>query len=155
MERYGKSMYNRLTEAEEVTWEQKKAVYDKKKDELLSGMNFEPLFDKINEVIGSKVEFHVEGKEGRDGKYFSIKSNDILDLCGVFALILERCTLETFSSSCAIRNKDDLDNCHAYYWGSIDFDYQHKGGGHNSMELLRFDYNYDNDGKWNFKVVGE
>lgn len=127
---------------------------DEEKDirlkEFAESIDLTPLYDKLKEMTGIDSLSFTDRVIARTGDvYIDIKSNDIIDYCGVFKLALTECHIETFNSGIVI--SEDTDE--PYWWGTMDLRYTHKGGGFNGSRILRFSYN-EEPGNWLFNEEG-
>lgn len=114
--------------------------------EFADSIDLTPLYDKIKQMAGiSNIEFTSKVIERPGDVYIDIKSNDLIDSCGLFKLALRECYIETFNSG--IVTSKDTNN--TYWWGTMDLRYQSKQGGTNGVRFLRFSYN-EEPNKWLF-----
>lgn len=139
---------SRLNEADE-DWKAKIDEKRKLQKDFAESVDPEPLYNKIREMVGdNSIQFKSEIKEGREGAYIQVSTDNVVDKCGIFQLAIKECYIGTFSTGIAIKDEEKGGN--PYWWGSIDLSYSSHGGGSNGMEILRFDYNRNNDGEWEF-----
>lgn len=132
---------------EELSWEEKTKIIDNAKEKLLNEINFEPLYKEIRNLVNDdSIKFENEIIEGRGGKYIKIQSEELIDKIGMMGIALKSIRLETFNSSLAFNQKEEK----AYWWGSIDFQYDIADGGSNGMHVLYFQFE---DGKYTFNRV--
>ena len=81
--------------------------------------------------------------------YVTFMSNDIVNQTGTFAVILERCSIQSFSNGvCRDRETDEIK-----YWVIASIAYAHKDGGSNCMEVCHAWYT-DSKG-WLFRDAGK
>lgn len=122
------------------------------KEEFAQHIDLTPLYTKLRDMLNSP---ELGFTTNITGDYISITSTDIIPKTGVFILAIQSCTVQTFNSRIHKMEATDTIPEYYYYWGTIDLRYTSHTGGSNGMEILRFDYNYNNDGKWNFKEANE
>ena len=128
---------------EELSWEERKEIIERSKEEFIKTIDLEPLYEEIRNLVGDKeIYFNYEIRKD----YIDIKSNELIDKIGMMGIALKSVRLETFNSSITYDQKEQK----AYWWGSIDFRYQIADGGTNGMEVLRFELR---DGKYLFRKV--
>lgn len=130
---------------EELSWEERKIIIDKTKEDFIKTIDLEPLYEEIRNMINVKdVRFESKIVEGRYEKYIEIKSEELIDKVGIMIVALKSVRLETFNTSIEF----DKETQTAYWWGSIDFRYENAGGGSNGIEVLIFRFE---DGKYTFR----
>lgn len=130
---------------EELTWEERKVIMDKAKEELLKVIDLEPLYEEIRKTVNdNSIKFENEIIEGRCGKYIKIQSEELIDKVGIMGAALKSVKLKTFNSGLEF----DTETQKAYWWGSIDFQYEIADGGTNGMHVLYFNFK---DGKYTFR----
>ena len=142
-----RSILNKLNEDDD--WKAKLEAKRKVQTDFANSVDPEPLYNKIREMVGDKsIQFKSEVREGREGAYIKVSSDNIVDKCGIFQLAIKECYIGTFSTGIVVKDEEKGGN--PYWWGSIDLSYSSHSGGSNGMEILRFNYNRNNDGKWEF-----
>lgn len=124
---------------------------DESKDDRLrefaESIDLSPLYNKLKQMLGINDLSFTDKLVARPGNiYIDIKSNNIIDYCGVFKLALSECHVETFNSSIIISE----DTNEPYWWGTFDLRYAHKNGGTNGVKFLRFSYN-EKPNEWLFR----
>lgn len=112
-----------------------------------NSIDFQPLFDKCNKLIGKTLTYDVELKTNRAGQpeYFEIESRENLaKMFPVLAAAWSEFKVGTFNARIVLEdNTGDI-----YLWGSMDYRYEHNEGGSNGAHLFYFNYK---DGKFDFR----
>lgn len=141
-EEAGRKEFDRLCslETKEFTKEDKKAFAE--------SIDFNPLFDHLNDLVGKKINFTKNMEEDKyNASYsFNIKSEDITDTCGIFSRVLKSCIISSSTNGVAVNE----DRTSLRYFARISLSYQHADGGSNGMELTSAFYE---DGNWKFRDV--
>ena len=115
----------------------KNITIDSHNEELVSfaqTIDFTAIFEECKKFLKVDCNFHQpEITETRGDIYINFHSDDITEKAGIFAFILEKCSLHSFSN----RVYRDKETGEASYWVQVSLQYQHKDGGSNGMHVLR------------------
>lgn len=105
-------------------------------------IDYEPLYQHIEDLIGYDLDFTQESKTSARGNrtFIEMYSNDVLDLCGIFQSGLKSCRIECNSSD----GSDDYINV----W--VNIRYKLKEGGSNGIPITVGIYK---NGQWSFRDV--
>ena len=102
----------------------------------------EELFSEIRKITGlSDLKFSYKISEDRRlGKpRITFESEDIVNKVGFLKLMFSTLIISQFSSEIT----EDRDTGKIFWWGSVDFSYNHPSGGSNGYTFLRFTYTED------------
>lgn len=140
--------------------ELEKAYYvrtDKRIEQFIENIPFNELYDYIRKIIDvPDLKFNMTIKEGRNGLYPMIESEDITEYIGVMKFAFSEMTIGTFNSSVSVntpKDYNDMDYTQDYpldYWCTIHFSYRHYGGGTNGADFLTAWY--DDKSGWTFRL---
>ena len=112
-------------------------------------IDFNELFDYLKAHTKVTCTFEQPEITTRHGEvYIRFTSDNIASQTGAFAAILEKCFLHSFSNK-VFRDKDTGELA---YWVTVHFDYTHKGGGSNGMEVTTAWYSESKG--WVFRNAG-
>ena len=127
---------------------------DYSNDEILAYFNsidFKPLFDKINSLIGLELTYDVRIKPDRFGrhKYFEIENKEnLVDHFSILAVAWKMFKVSTFNAEiCCDKSTGELS-----LWCTIDYSYKSYRLGSNGTEILTAWYQ---KGKWKIKTNKE
>lgn len=116
-------------------------------DEILDYFNsidFKPLLDKINELIGLELTYDISIEKNNFGtyNYFKIKNREnLIDNFPILALAWKEFKVSTFNANiCCDKKTGELK-----IWCTIDFSYRHYSGGTNGATILTAWYK---NGEW-------
>lgn len=127
---------------------------DYSNDEILDYFNsidFKPLLDKINSLIGLELTYDINIKKDSQGiyNYFEIENKEnLVDNFPILALAWREFKVATFNSSILC----DEATGKLSLWCTINYSYQHHGFGGNGVEILTVWYE---EGKWIIKTDKE
>ena len=140
-------------------YEQWQERHERLKEEFAHEIPFNELFAKISQLTGlNDLKFSVKFVNGREGLRPEFESQDLVDKVGFLKLIFSSIKITSFNSAIAIdkpRNYDDIDYTKTYpiyYWCTVDFSYEHPGGGSNGKTFLTAWYQ---DNQWQYRLEGE
>jgi hypothetical protein len=112
-------------------------------------IDFAGLFNHIRAFLKVDCGFYQpEIIASRKGVYVTFVSDDITNLTGPFAAILDRCYIYE-SNNKVFKEKITGE---IGYWVIVGIRYEHKEGGSNGMNVVRAGYQ---SGKWEFYNAGE
>lgn len=142
------NIIKRLNEADD--WKTQQENRKRIEREFADSIDPEPLFNKIREMVGdNSIQFKYEVQESRGDLYPRLKTDNIVDKCGIFQLAIKECYIGTFNTGISFEGTEgNKDLNKPYWWGTIDLSYSSHSGGSNGMEILRFQFSKDEG--WNF-----
>lgn len=150
------STFPTIEEAQKSCDEYNSTYYlsDYSNDEILAYFNsidFKPLFDKINSLIGLELTYDVQIKTDRFGrhKYFEIENKEnLVDHFPILAVAWKKFKVSTFNAEiCCDKSTGKLS-----LWCTIDYSYKSHGLGSNGTEIATAWYK---EGKWKIKTNKE
>ena len=141
--------YETIEEAQKRCNEFNSTYYlsDYSNDEILDFFNsidFKPLLDKINSLIGLELTYDISIEKNSFGTYscFKIKNKEnLVDNFPILALAWKEFKVSTFNANiCCDKKTGELK-----IWCTIDFSYRHYSGGTNGATILTAWYR---NGEW-------
>lgn len=114
------------------------------------------LYRILNNKIGMNLTYDASMKKSAYGEErINIRSSD-LSLDGWTKFLFRSVVLETFNSSVGVSTTDGEYNMSkepkAYYWMTVNFEYEHTGGGSNGHDFATC---WFEDGQWKVRFVDE
>lgn len=111
-------------------------------------VDLSPLWQEIRKVTGlDDLNFSYKIKETRSGLSLDFTSQNLAERTGFLKLMFKDLFITQFSSGIIWKSKT-VDEPYASIWGSVDFTYNHPGGGSNGISFLR--YWYSDKRGWEF-----
>lgn len=133
------------------------------KKELLNQavMRVEDLYLILNRKLNLNLKWEQEIKNYRDGDTLIISSEDIpMEYVGICKFLFTRINLQTFNSAVGVEKDPNDRGYHGsydmekepipYLWMTIDFRYEHTGGGHNGHDFATC---WFKNGTWEVEFV--
>ncbi len=114
--------------------------------DFIKSVDFKPLYDYINNLIGLNLTYKLDIKESSINKtYFEIESEeDLAESNNILALAWKSFKIKTFNSKCFERQNELAIS------GFIDYTYKPHAGGTNGATILTFSYSKSKG--WNIRA---
>ena len=132
---------------------------NKRIEQYAEEIPFNELFDYIKKLTGiDDLTFEIKFTEDRFGKIRpTFKSQDLVDKVGFLKLIFSEIEISSFNSEIVVdtpKDYHDMDYTMDYplrYWCTVDFSYNHPGGGSNGKTFLTAWY----QNNWEYRLEGK
>jgi hypothetical protein len=109
--------------------------------EWFDKVDFTPVFEKVEELLGMKLNLQVNIRTNRHGfnEYFEIHSEeDLVDYFPILKAAWKRFVVDTFNAHICV----DKETGELKLFGNMHFSYEHNDGGTNGANL--FDFSFSN-----------
>lgn len=121
-------------------------------EDFYKSIDFTPVFEKVNKLVGVNIDFDVKLIKSSRG-YWRVEivgKQNLVDYFPILACAWKDFRVANFSSEIYC----DKETGELYYWGNLDFSYEHLDLGHNGARLMDLWYK-PSEGGWSFLTEQE